>query len=409
MPRLTARTAETAKPGKHGDGKGLWLVVDKAGNRRWVFRFMLRGTAREMGLGSLDTTSLAEARQKAQDARTQLAQRIDPLEARREAEAKARLAAARTMTFKAAAEDYIREHSASWRNQKHAAQWGSTLAAYAYPIIGGLPVADIDRAMVLKILRPIWTEKNETASRVRGRIEAILDWATVHDLRKGDNPARWRGNLDKALPKRASARTVRHHPALPFRQIAGFMADLRQQWGTGARALEFAILTAARTGEVIGAQWQEIDLEAGLWTVAADRMKAQAAHTVPLSPRAVEVLRDMASMDGQDGYVFPGGRKGKPLSNMALTAVLKRMERDDVTVHGFRSTFRDWAAERTRHSPEVVEMALAHTIGSKVEAAYRRGNLLQKRRQLMTDWARYCAEGEPAGDNVTPIFQASGE
>jgi integrase len=300
-----------------------------------------------------------------------------------------KLEAAQAMTFDACAAAYIDTHKAGWQNAKHREQWPSTLNSYASPFFGSLPVQAIDVGLVMKALEPIWQTKPETASRLRGRIEAVLDWATVRGYRKDENPARWRGHLDKLLPARSKVRKVEHHPALPYDDLADFAAALRRQEGVASRALEFLILTAARTGEVIGARWDEVDVVEKIWVVPAARMKASREHRVPLSAAAVAVLEQMKQIREGD-FVFPGGKKGKPLSNMAMLAVLKRMERGELTAHGFRSTFRDWAAERTNFSHEVAEMALAHTVSDKVEAAYRRGDLFQKRRQIMEAWARFC-------------------
>jgi integrase len=379
------------KPGMHADGGGLYLQVTASGAKSWIFRFMLHGRAREMGLGPLHTISLAEARERARECRKLRLDGIDPVEARKAKRAEERLAAATAMTFEQCAARYIAAHRAGWRNPKHAAQWPSTLKTYAYPVFGSLPVALIDVGLVMKTLEPVWQTKPETASRVRGRIEAVLDWARVRGYRDGENPARWRGHLDKLLPARAKVRKVEHHSALPYPEIGEFVASLRRQEGVAARALEFLILTAARTGEVIGARWSEFDTAEKLWTVPADRMKAGKEHRVPLSGAAMATLEGMQAIraDGDD-HVFPGGRRGKPLSNMAMLKLLQRMERGDLTAHGFRSSFRDWAAERTSYPREVAEIALAHTVGDKVEAAYRRGDLFAKRRRLMEEWARHC-------------------
>jgi len=326
---------------------------------------------------------------------------VDPIEARRAHRDQKRLEAAKAMTFEACAIAYTEAHNAGWRNAKHRDQWRNTLTSYACPVFGSLPVQSIDVGLVMKTLEPIWHTKPETASRLRGRIEAILDWATVRSYRTGENPARWRGHLDKLLPARSKVQKVKHHPALPYNEMADFIAALRNQEGIAARALEFLILTAARTGEVIGAPWDEVDLDGKLWAVAGTRMKAGREHRVPLSAAAMVVLEQMKEIRESD-FVFSGGKKGKPLSNMAMLAVLKRMERGDLTAHGFRSTFRDWAAECTNFPREVVEMALAHTIESKVEAAYRRGDLFQKRRQLMEAWARFCVTTRSRSE-VAPI------
>jgi len=372
--------------GMYHDGGGLYLQVSAAGAKSWIYRFMLDGRAREMGLGPLNVISLAEARKRAAECRKSRLDGIDPIEARRAQRGRRKLEAGRAMTFDKCAAAYIEAHKASWKNGKHAEQWRGSLRNYASPVFGSSPVQAIDLGLVMKALEPIWRTKSETASRVRGRIEAVLDWATVRGYRKGENPARWRGHLDKLLPARSKIQKVEHHPALPYHEIAEFTAVLRGQEGIGARALEFLILTAARTGEIIGARWDEVDFEEKIWVVPAARMKAGREHRVPLTGTALAILKQMNGIREGD-FVFPGGKKTRPLSNMAMLAVLKRMGRGDLTAHGFRSTFRDWAAERTNFPREVVEMALAHTIESKVEAAYRRGDLFQKRRQLMEAWA----------------------
>jgi integrase len=316
------------------------------------------------------------------------------------------------MTFKDCAERYIEAHRPGWKNPKHAKQWPSTLEDYVYPVFGPIPVQAVDVGLVMKALEPIWKTKPETASRVRGRIESILDWATARGYRQGENPARWRGHLDKLLPARGKVQKVKHHAALPYGEMGDFVAELRGQEGVAARALEFLILTATRTGEVIGARWDEFDLAKKVWTVPGERMKAGKEHRVPLSERALAIIEEMKGQGVNDHpFLFPGGRPGKPLSNMAMLKLLQRMDRGDLTAHGFRSTFRDWAAEMTHFPTEVAEMALAHTVSDKVEAAYRRGDLFQKRRELMEAWARYC-EPKP-GSNVVPLvpdkaFEAAG-
>jgi integrase len=413
--KLSPAAIRNAKdPGLYGDGAGLWLHVGPARKddkgkpippgKSWIFRFMLNGRAREMGLGPLHTVSMALARERAAAARLMVLDGKDPLDARQEERQRQRLEAARAMTFRQCAEAYIDAHRAGWRNSKHAGQWEATLGAYAYPILGKLPVAAIDTGLVMKVIEPIWQTKTETASRLRGRIEAVLGWATVRQYRQGDNPARWRGHLDNLLPARTKVAKVEHHPALPYAEIGDFMTALQAQEGIAARALEFTILTAARTGETIGTKWGEINLTEKMWTVPGARMKAGNEHRVPLSVRSLEILREMAGIGNDpDAYVFPSpAKKGAPLSNMTFLMLLRRMGRGDLTAHGFRSTFRDWAAERSSFPAEVAEMALAHTVSDKVEAAYRRGDLLQKRRQLAEAWAKFCAS--PAtGGNVTPI------
>ena len=399
--KLTAlKTDKVKASGYYGDGGGLFLQVSRYGTKSWVFRFKANGRLREMGLGSLDTYSLAEARERARNCRKLRDEGKDPIEERNAARLAVKLEATKAITFEQCAERHIAAHRAGWRNGKHRDQWSSTLETYVNPIIGALPVQAIDTTLVMKAVEPIWNEKPETASRVRGRIEAILDWATARGFRAGENPARWRGHLDKLLPKKTKVRRIEHHAALPYREIAAFMAELRPQEGIAARALELAILTAARTGEVIGALWGELDLADRLWTIPAERMKADKEHRVPLSDAAIAILEDLQRVR-QGDYVFPGGRAGRPISNMAMTMTLRRMGRGELTVHGFRSSFRDWAAERTGFPAEVAEMALAHAVSDKVEAAYRRGDLFQKRQQLMDAWARYCATPAPAGKVVS--------
>jgi integrase len=388
-----------SRRGMYHDGGGLYLQVSAGGAKSWIFRFMLDGRAREMGLGPVHAIPLAEARKRAAASRRMRVDGIDPIEARSAQRGQKKLEAAKAMTFDACAAAYIAAHHTSWRNAKHRDQWRNTLTSYAGPVFGSLSVQSIDVGLVMKALEPIWQTKTETASRLRGRIEAVLDWATVRGYRKGENPARWRGHLDKLLPARSKVRKVEHHPALPYDGLADFVATLRSQEGIASRALEFLILTAARTGEVIGARWDEVDLEEKTWIVPAVRMKAGREHRVPLSAATVTVLEQMREIRESE-FVFPGGKKGKPLSNMAMLAVLKRMDRSELTAHGFRSSFRDWAAERTNFPHEVAEMALAHTVGDKVEAAYRRGDLLQKRRQIMDAWARFCESKRPQAEVV---------
>jgi integrase len=402
--KLTAlKVGRHLTPGMYADGAGLYLQVTGAGAKSWIFRFSLHGKAREMGLGSLSAVSLADARIKAAECRRLRQEGVDPIEARKGLRHQAKLDAAKTITFKEAAASYIASHRAGWRNPKHAAQWEYTLAAYAGPVLAALSIQAIDTGLVLKVLQPIWRAKPETASRLRGRIEAVLDWAKVSGLRQGENPARWRGHLDHLLPATSKVRRVKHHAALPHAELPDFIAKLRAQEGVAARALEYTILTAARTGDTIGAVWDEVNTSGKVWTVPGDRMKAGKEHRVPLSSRALAILSDEHDVRTSD-YVFPGGKAGKPLSNMAMTEVLRRMGRRDITVHGFRSTFRDWAAERTNFPSEVVEMALAHAVSDKVEAAYRRGDLLEKRRRLMAEWASYCNTSAACGrDKVVPM------
>jgi integrase len=390
------------KPGVYADGGNLYLQVDRGGSKSWLFRYGAGGR-RYHGLGALHTVSVAQARAKAIVCRQLLLDGRDPIDVARARRAQAQLDAAKAVSFRECAQNYIKAHRAGWRNAKHAAQWEATLTTYAQPIIGELPVQAIDTALVLKVLEPIWTVKPETASRVRGRIEKILDWAKVRGYRDGENAARWRGHMDKLLPAPSKVRRVTHHAALPYTEMSGFIMSLSEQEGIAARALEYLILTAARTGEVIGARWSEIDFAKKIWAVPAERMKGGRIHRVPLSARAMSILGDMkvlASENLDDGFIFPGSKSGMPLSNMALLMVLRRIKRGDLTAHGFRSTFRDWAAERTTFPNEVAEMALAHVVGDKVEAAYRRGDLFEKRRRLMEAWASYSIDNTLTGKVV---------
>jgi integrase len=392
--RLTAMAVtHSSKPGLYPDGAGLYLRVARNGSKSWAFRFTLNGKPREMGLGGLTKVSLADARNKATEARRMLSDGYDPVTLRQEEEARRAAAekqtAAHSMTFDKCAEAYISAHEISWRNEKHRQQWRNTLTTYVSPVFGVTPVQNVDIDLVMKVIEPLWSVKTETARRVRGRIEVILDWARVRGYRTGENPARWRGNLDHLLPARSKVRAVKHHAALPYSEIGAFMQDLRKLEGASATALEFLILTVARTGEIIGARWPEIDLKNGIWIVPAVRMKSGREHRVPLSSAATAILKRMSA--SKNDYVFSGRSPGTPLSNMALLMTLGRMNRGNVTAHGFRSTFRDWAAECTNFPREVVEMALAHVIEDKTEAAYRRGDLFEKRRQLMGEWTIFCA------------------
>jgi integrase len=356
-----------------------------------------------MGLGSYITVSLAEARDRALECRKLREKDIDPIDAREEARRQAAIERVKSLKFKDAATAYMAAHRVAWKNDKHAAQWTATLKTYAYPVIGDLPLHLIDTTLVMKVIEPIWSTKPETASRVRGRMESVLAWATVRGYRRGDNPARWHGHLEKLLPARSKVRKTEHHRALAYAELPAFLVKLREQEGVAARALEFTILTAARTGEVIGATLREIDRRNKTWTVPADRMKADREHRVPMSDRALAILDQInRADDGKDEFVFPGGHIDKPLSNMAMLKVVERMNRSGLTVHGFRSTFRDWAAERTNFPSEVVEMALAHTVDDKTEAAYRRGDLFDKRCRLMDAWSEYCRMPD-ATDNVIPL------
>ncbi|WP_036284057.1 site-specific integrase [Methylocystis sp. ATCC 49242] len=398
--KLTARSAATTKPGTHGDGAGLYLVVSPSGGRKWVYRFTWQGKIRMMGLGSADVVSLAEARGLRDEARRLLASGSNPIEARREQER----AEAGKPTFGAMADAFIDNKGAEWRNAKHRAQWTMTLREYC-GAIRSRPVDEIDTEAVLSVLQPLWLEKPETASRLRGRIEAVLDAARArgHIPRNEANPARWRGHLDKLLPKRQKL-TRGHHAAMPYAEVPGFVASLRERDALAAMALEFCILTATRTGEVLGARWSEIDMAGKVWTVPAERTKPGRPHRIPLAGRAMSILEKLAEGKTAE-FVFPGQRAGKPLSNMAMEMVLRRMKIEGVTVHGFRSAFRDWAGNETRFPREVAEAALSHVIGDKAEQAYRRGDALEKRRALMDAWASYC---EPPASNVIKMRKSGG-
>lgn len=383
------------EPGLYPDGGGLYLQVtrgvDGGPRKSWVFRFRTAaGKAREMGLGSALDVALGDARSLADAARTQARKGVDPIEHRRSEKRRAATDAARALTFKQCAETYIAAHASGWKNPKHQQQWSRTLETYAYPVFGDVSVSEVDVAMVTRVLDPIWKTKTETASRVRGRIESVLDWATVRGFRTGENPARWRGHLQKALPARSKVQRVEHHSALPYAQLPQLMRQLRGVPALSAKALELLILTATRTGETLGAEWSEIDLTAGVWTIPAARMKAGREHRIPLSRQAASVLKEVRFL-GSPRWVFPGQRPDKHLSNMTMLKLLQGMGHTEITVHGFRSTFRDWAAEQTNHPREVAEAALAHTIGDKVEAAYRRGDLFEKRTRLMQLWANFVS------------------
>ena len=404
--RLTAlQVQKLSKPGYHADGAGLHLCVKATGGKSWIFRYRYGGKEREMGLGPLHTVSLAEAREKALAQRKMLLDGVDPLAAKHASEVQRKLAEASVITFDTAATSYIASHRAGWKNEKHAEQWTNTLTTYASPVFGSLPVADITTPLVLRVLEPIWTTKTETASRVRGRVEKILDWCKTQGYRTGDNPAAWRGHLENLLSAPQKTKKVEHHPALPWREIGAFMQALRTMPGAAALATEFIILTNCRTSEAIEARWAEIDMGEKRWTIPAARMKAAKEHTIPLSDAALAVLQRLKAETKEGEFVFPGGKKNTPLSNMACLALLKRMGRSDLTVHGFRSSFRDWAGEATAHPREVIEHAMSHQLKDKAEAAYQRGSLLERRRVLMADWANYCAQ--PAATGVVVALHST--
>ncbi len=389
-----------------GGVDGLYLRV-VGGSRAWVLRIAVGSRVdsdgrtsvhrRDVGLGSYPEVSLAEARDRARELRKQVRDGVDPVLKRQAVKVQLALETAKAKTFEECADAYIDANRAGWKNEKHAQQWQNTLATYVHPKFGHLPVASIDTGMVLDVLQQsvgsagqtLWLNKTETASRLRGRIESILDWATFRGYRQGNNPARWKGHLEHELPARNKVQKVEHHAALPYAEMAAFMAELRLKEGVSARALEFAILTAARSGEVRGAKWSEIDLEVRIWAIPGERMKAGKEHRVPLANEVITLLKELPREEGVDQvFLAP---KGGQLSDMALTSVLRRMGRSGLTQHGFRSTFRDWAGETTAYPREVCEHALAHRLADGVEAAYQRGDLLAKRAGLMSDWARYCS------------------
>ena len=394
------------EPGLHfvGGVSGLALQVTVTGARTWVVRIRVAGKAREMGLGSYPTVTLANAREKARAARDLVEAGKDPIAERRAKKTALAADLQKSVTFEWCAREFIKDKSPEWKNAKHASQWTATLEQYAFPVIGKMLVKDVELPHVMAILRPIWKDKTETATRVRGRIDNVLDWATVHEYRSGPSPARWKGHLDKLLSAPNKTAKVEHHAALPYGEMGAFMVRLSEQEGMGARALQFAILTAARSGEVRGATWAEIDLNAGTWTIPEGRMKAGKEHRIPLSQSAIDLLKKLPRIAGTD-LAFPAPRGGA-LSDMTLTAVLRRMS-VNVTAHGFRSTFRDWAGETTAHPREVIEHALAHQLKDKAEAAYSRGTLFDKRRRLMDDWAKYCGTVLTIADNVFELRKSA--
>lgn len=389
------KVSKESTPGYYADGGGLYLQISKSGSRSWIFRFSLAKRSREMGLGALATVSLAEARGLASECRKMLAEGRDPIEARNADRERAALEEADGLTFKKAATDYIENNRASWKNAKHAQQWTNTLQTYAFPVIGKIDVRHVDTSMIVRILQPIWATKTETASRVRGRMECVLDYAKAIGKRSGENPARWRGHLDKIFPAEGKVHKIEHHPALPYTELPAFMRELRAREGLSARVLELTILTCARTTEALDVQPSEFQLRNRLWVVPAARMKAKREHRVPLCDRAIALIQTALDQPRDGKYLFPGERKGRPLSNMAMLNLLERMGYPDITVHGFRSTFRDWVADCTEYPDSLADMALAHVVADKTDAAYRRGDMLERRRRLMEEWARFC-DGETA-------------
>jgi integrase len=400
--RLSGADLRRSKPGRYGDGGGLLLQVGRAAdgktvNRSWLFRWARDGQEYVMGLGSLTTVTLADARERARQCRLRVLDGGNPRDERDRRREQEAAAAKRLLNFDEAARGYIAAKRAKWTNQKHAQQWPTTLAQYASPVIGKLSVDAIDTPLVMKVLQPIWTAIPETARRLRGRIEAVLDWATASGHRTGDNPARWSGHLEHLLAD--PSKTTKHLASMPYGELPAFMEQLRGDAWLGARALEFAILTAARSGEVRGATWAEIDLQNAVWTIPGERMKAGKEHRVPLSPRAVEILRGLPR---QSELVF-SGRDGGVLVDSTLRAVLHRLGHSDVTTHGFRATFRTWAAERTNFARELAEQSLAHTVGTAVERAYKRTDMFDQRRRLMEMWSEFCNRPAIAGAGATVV------
>jgi integrase len=392
--RLTARAVATLKsPGRHADGGGLYLSISSNGGRRWVFLWRRNGRPREMGLGSSRDVSLVHAREAARLARQQVREGGDPIETRRQQPA----LRARDRTFADCAAAYVEAHRVSWKHPKHIAQWENSLATYVTPAIGALPVSIVATADVLRALQPVWNKRPETGRRLRGRIEVILDWARAQALRDGENPARWRGHLKNLLPTHSKVRSVKHRPAMPYASVPGLMTKLAADSGLAAAALRLTILTAARTSETIAARWSEIDRAGKVWTVPGARMKSGRPHRVPLPDVAVKLLERLAALGGKpDQFIFPGRKPGRHTSDGAMLVLLERLGHGNVTVHGFRSSFRDWAAEQTDYPAEIAEAALAHVEGDKTELAYKRTDYFDKRRALMQAWATYCVNQRPA-------------
>lgn len=400
--KLTAlQIKKISKPGWYADGQGLYLQVSPSGSKSWVYRYETGGKEKRHGLGSLHNTSLEAARNAAQACRELRRDGIDPIAHKRQQGAEKLLEEAKGITFKECALAYIDSHKASWKNSKHASQWSNTLETYAFPVMGSLPVQKIDVGLVMKVLEPIWYEKTETATRVRQRIENILDWARARNYRTGENPALWRGHLDKLLPKRTKLQKVKHFAAMPYADLPDYVRSLRKVNTLTAKALAFTILTATRSSETREAKWDEIDLETGIWNIPAERMKAGKIHRVPLTGECIAILKEAAKFKRDDNFVFPGMRNKRPVSDGALLKLVKQ-DHPTLTVHGFRSSFRDWCAEMTNYPREIAEAALAHTLKDKTEAAYQRGDILEKRRKLMDAWSDYCLNSKPSAD-IVPI------
>jgi integrase len=393
----TLKVARAKRAGMYADGGSLYLRVADGGSKQWVFRYHANGRLRDMHLGPVHTLTLAEARERATEARKLRLDGIDPLTHKRARVAALRAADATAMTFKQCAEGFVKDNEMEWTSAVHRNQWQRSLQAYVYPVLGSLPVAAIDTPLVLRAIKPLWSRAPVTASRVRGRIENVLGWATVHHYRGGSNPAVWKGLLEHALPARTKVAKVEHHEALPYENVGAFMAALRGQDSVAARCLEFITLTAARSGEAINAVWDEIN--GAIWIVPASRMKGGREHRVPLSGAALAVLTSMRAIRDSD-YIFPGRFQGRPVGHAVVRRLAKQAAGTDTTVHGLRSTFRDWVAERTSSPREVAEMALAHIVGSDVERAYQRSDLFDKRRRLMDAWALFCGKPSASGKVV---------
>jgi integrase len=402
---LTIRQIAALPPGKHADGQGLYVLVTPTGGRSWALRYERHGRERWKGLGPCAIFKPEEARQRARKAKQQLFDGIDPIDAAREQRKEEARKIAKTITFKDAAQKYFDQHKVEWSSAKHAHQFMASLTQYAFPVIGRLPVAEIDEDLIYSIIEPIWLTQYQTASRVRGRIAAVLDWATAHGYRSGDNPARWAGNLKERLPNKGDFTKAEHHEAMPYAALPSFIAELSTYQGVAPRALEFLILTAARSNELMLAKWCEFDLAKRVWTIPADRMKMRAEHDIPLTDRMMGILKALPrETSASDGFVFIGTKAGRPMAKNTLSKLLTKTMGKDCTVHGFRASFRTWAAESTSYPRDVIESALAHTVGNAVERAYQRSKLMEKRRPLMDQWSHFVlSPADRRGASVTAI------
>jgi integrase len=398
--KLTAvKVSRISKPGKYADGRGLYLQVTKTLVKSWLFRYELDKVEHAMGLGPVHTVGLADARELARKARLLLNEGIDPMQHKAEAIEKAKAVKAKNKIFNECMAEYIKSHKESWTNEKHQKQWEKTLLDYACPHFGKMNIRLVNTELVLRALEPIWKTKTETATRVRERLERVLSWASTMGYREGENPARWHGHLQELLPAPGKIKKVKHHPSLPYMELGAFYRLLQVEKGIAARALQFTILTACRTSEVIFAKWEEFDFIRGVWEIPPERMKAKKLHRVPLVKETLEILERVQGLDPV--WVFPGRNKGCPMSNMAMSNVLERMQRSDITVHGFRSSFRVWVAEQTEYPKDMAELALAHAVGTAVEVAYQRSDLFERRRVLMKDWVAWCKVVRPSGQVTT--------